>query len=176
MTTNVYDLATGKLTSDSRWSFEEADWIVSIDDTGYDKIIADNELGLLFAGDMETIEIWKAWMRGGRIGPLPVDHVDGISIIAVDMPSGDISFVTDYLLFSVENGKVEASYGGTGAPHAKDCWHVNRCAVKAIESAILEDKFSGGLTMFVDRKLSETNVTNAGSYQSVNTQRKKGEL
>jgi hypothetical protein len=173
MTTNVYDVASGLLTSDSRWSIDEGDWIAFVDDTNYDKIVFDNELGLLFAGDLSKIEIWKDWFLSGRTSPIPLDQVDRMSIIGIDMPTGNIAFHSDYLLVSTINSSIEAWYGGTGAPYAKDCWQLNRCARKAVETAKAEDDFSGGNTVFAERESLETNLANSEKVESVLQQMKE---
>lgn len=160
MTTNVYDVPAGLMTSDSRWSSElDSDWIAYVDDTGYDKIVFDSDLGILFAGDLNRIDIWKQWFLQGRKGSIPKE-VDGISIILVDMISGQVVFETDYLLKSMSDESEVAFYSGTGGPFAKDCWQVNRSAMRAVDSAISADIFSGGIVLHLCRSTLVTNVVN----------------
>jgi hypothetical protein len=173
MTTNVYDVRGGLLTSDSRWSSVDGEWLVFVDDTGFDKIIADQQLSFLFAGNMLNIAAWKSWVSAGRLTPAPTHMLNETSIIIVDNATGAVVFYTDYLLHSEADGVRHAWYGGTGAPHAKDCWEVNKCAKKAVESAILVDRRSGGTVVHLNRQTLETNVTNAESHLSVAVQLKE---
>lgn len=173
MTTNVYDISAALLTSDSRWSYEESGWIVYVDDTAYDKIAFDEDLGLLFAGNLTKIDIWKKWLYDGRLVDPPLDQVDDMSIIGVDMHSGNVIFWSDYLLNSIANNVIEAWYGGTGGPYAKDCWQLNRCAQKAISTAIEKDDFSGGSTVYVRRSNFDTNIRNSVHVSSVLAQMKE---
>jgi len=167
MTTNVYDVAAGLLTSDSRWSADEGEWIVYVDDTGFDKIIADAQLAFLFAGNILNIAEWKGWVKSGRLQPAPLDRLDGTSLIMVEIATGSVVFGTDYLLVSRYDAMPSAWYSGTGAPHAKDCWEVNRCAMTAVASATKVDKYSGGTTSHFNRNSRASNVTNSAAVESV---------
>lgn len=173
MTTNVYDVASGLLTSDSRWSAKDGEWMVYVDDTKFDKIIADAQLALLFAGDLLNIAAWKNWVVAGRAAPAPMDMLNETSIVIVDVATGDVVFNTDYLLWSDIGPARHAWYGGTGAPYAKDCWEVNKCAKKAVESAIMADKYSGGTVLHFNRNTLVSNVMNSESHLSVMAQMKE---
>jgi hypothetical protein len=166
MTTNVYDIGAGYLTTDSRWSIKNGDWVAYVDDTGYDKLVFDEQIAILFAGDLLKIDVWKQWFIEGRTGEYPDLH-DGMSLIIVDMSDGSSQFTADYLLKSIEGDLLKALYAGTGAPHAKDCWQVNKCAKKAINSAIEADIFSGGLVVELLRENAQSNVKNSAKVDKV---------
>jgi len=174
MTTNVYDLTAGLLTSDSRWSCElENDWIAFVDNTGCNKIVFDDELAMLFAGDIDIIELWKCWIANGRKGTHPpVDDSmsgDSISVIIVDISDGGVVFETDYLLKSIAPSfSVEAVYSGTGGTYAKNCWQENRCAKRAVETAMRSDIFSGGDVLHYCRNSLTTNVPTPIQSEDVN--------
>lgn len=172
MTTNVYDLQTGLMTSDSRWSCQEGDWIAYVDDTKFDKIISDDQLGFLFAGNMLKIAAWKGWIAQGRAGLPPDDDGINLSIIGIDMQTGQVVISTDYMLKSIIEEILAACYAGTGGNYAKDCWQVNRCAKRAVSSAMAQDDFSGGQVMFAERCSRQTNVDNTASVLSVIDQMK----
>lgn len=159
MTTNVYDVSAGLLTSDSRWSFEEAGWLVYVDDTDYNKIVWDAALAFLFAGGIGPIEKWKRWVTGGRKVAAPFDDTDEMSVIMVDIKTGEVVFNSDYLLQSGALDSPDAWYGGTGAPYAMDCWQVNKCAKTAVYSAKQRDQYSGGEVMYLQRHTQESNIT-----------------
>jgi hypothetical protein len=173
MTTNVFDVTAGQLTSDGRWSFEKLDWLVFVDDTGYDKMIFDDELGFAFAGNVSKINIWKEWVAGGRKGPEPMGHLDQMQLIIVNMASGVLEFASDYILFSHAGNVLEALYGGSGGPSAKDCWNSNRCARTAIDSAKSNDVYSGGETKFLLRETRQNNLTNNIAVTEINEQCKQ---
>ncbi|WP_348696451.1 hypothetical protein [Duganella fentianensis] len=173
MTTNVFDVTTGQLTSDGRWSIEKMDWLVFVDDTGYDKIIFDDDLAFAFAGNVTKINFWKEWVAGGRVDPVPMDKLDQMQLIIVNMVTGALEFASDYILFSHAGNALEALYGGSGGPSAKDCWNSNRCAITAIESAKSKDVFSGGQTKFLLSKTKQNNLSNNVGVTEINEQCKQ---
>lgn len=174
MTTNVYDKRAGQLASDSRWSRISGEWIIWVDDTGYDKIICDARLGFLFAGELDKIDIWKQWVIAGRKGVKPLDQLrgGGMSVIQIDLADGEIKFQSHKFLSSTFGVAIKALYAGNGAIFAKTCWDVNKCALKAVDSAKIEDKSSGGTVMHYDRKSKSTNIVNTASVTDVQQQLK----
>jgi hypothetical protein len=164
MTTNVYDITAGLLTSDSRWSCElENDWIAYVDNTWCNKIIFDDEVAMLFAGDIDIIELWKCWFANGRKGehPQEIDSFSGdsISAIGIDIKDGSIAFESDYVLKSfASDSSVVAIYSGTGGSYAKDCWQENKCARTAVRTATYADIFSGGDVLHFCRNTKDTNI------------------
>lgn len=173
MTTNVCDVSVGMLTSDSRWSRETGEWIIYVDDTGYDKIVFDAKLAFLFAGDMVNIDAWKQWVVNGRTGPMPLSYLQRMSVIQVDINTGKVIFQSHQFLNSSFGVSVKALYAGTGAPSAKKCWDTNKCAATAVESAKLDDMLSGGTVVYLNRKTKGTNVTNGKSASDVIQQAKE---
>lgn len=168
MTTNVYDYGAGVFASDSRWSKIIGDWIVYIDDTGYDKIVFDDTLAMLFAGDMPPIEKWKQWFLNGRISTPPVAHLKGISICIAEMKTGKFVFDSGH---SLRSG--DSRFAGTGAPHAMNCWDMNKDARKAVETATTLDVCSGGKVVYLERISLGTNVANCESHDRVYEQLKE---
>lgn len=167
MTTNVYASNEGLLSSDSRWSCREGNWIIYVDDTDYDKIVSDDELGILFAGNMDVIDLWKTWFSNRRKLSPPQANTDLISMIIIDMKTGEVVFTPSYLLMSTIENNIVAWYGGSGDVYAKDCWQVNQCAKKAVGTAIEKDLCSGGEVMFTSRIGLNSNVKNSASFQDV---------
>lgn len=176
MTTNVYDVKASLLTSDSRWSVDGGDWIAYVDDTGYDKITFDARLAFLFAGDMAEIDYWKKWVADGRPkNEKPLNHVNRISVLQVDVANGKVVFQRGSFqgaYFGVSKVPL-ATFGGSGAEPAKICWVDNKCAMKAVSSAIAKDYFSGGETMFYNRANHQSNVTNSATVADVKQQAKE---
>lgn len=166
MTTNVYDLGFGLLTTDSRWSLQDGHIIAYVDDTGYDKLVYDNQLAILFAGDLCKIEEWKSWFKAGRIDNPPTDTT-GISMIICNVINGDKVFNSDYLLESHEGNKLVALYGGSGSSYAKDCWEVNKCAATAVNTAMSYDVKSGGKVVFFNRVDFDNNIDNSTDINDI---------
>lgn len=179
MTTNVFDRPKAELTSDSRWSTDNGDLVAFVDDTNYDKIAYTDKAGFVFAGDIGPIESWKQYVAGGmKKGtrpPLakPSDWVPGnrISLIQVTFATGQY-FQSHEMLTSGIAALVRAIYSGTGAPYAKACWDVNRCAQTAIRSAAVKDVRSGGTVKHFNCVTLENNVTNTATVVEVYEQLK----
>jgi hypothetical protein len=180
MTTNVYDKKVGVLSSDSRWSTDNGEWIAYVDNTGYDKIAFNGRVGFLFAGDLPPIDEWKTYVANGmKKDTRPQVNTTGllgtrIQVIQVDMQSGDIVFQSHQFLNVAVGLSIKAIFGGTGASFARECWRQNRCAKKAIVSAAIDDMRSGGEVVHLTRsKTGETNVKNSATARSVNDQLKE---
>lgn len=174
MTTNVYDKIAELLTCDSRWSIQVGDWVAYVDDTGYDKLVFDNRLAFLFAGDLPEVNYWKEWIQAGRKKDAkPMLHVDKMSVIQIDMQNGAIVFRSHNFPNTSFGAAMKAIFAGTGAEHAKKCWDKNKCAMTAVKSASIEDALSGGTVVFLNRKTRERNVNNTVPESGVKLQAKE---
>jgi hypothetical protein len=177
MTTNVLDCVNGVLSTDSRWSSDNGDWLAYVDDTQYDKIAFTGRAGFLFAGDMPPIDEWKQYVAGGmkkNARPVRRAWVPGsrISIIQVELATGRIVFKSHNFPTTSFGASVRALFAGTGALHAKTCWDEKKCAKTAIKSAAEEDMRSGGSVIYLDRKTRENNAANTATAESVREQLK----
>lgn len=173
MTTNVLDCVHGVLSTDSRWSSDNGDWVAYVDDTNYDKLAFTSRVGFLFAGDMPPIEAWKGYvtngMKKGTRPIIPQTWLPGtrIQVIQVELSTGRIVFQSHKFLNTSFGVAIKALFAGTGAPYAKACWDINKCAKTAIGSATLDDLRSGGNVVYLNRVTRENNVTNTATAQSV---------
>lgn len=165
MTTNVTDLKNAILASDSRWSINIPDqFIIYIDDTGFEKIHVINDLSFVFAGNSNTINEWKLWIdtnltpNSQDIDFDSIPAVDGIAISLVDMSSVSVLFHRGQDMVMPD-----AMFAGTGAYHAVLCWAVNLDALKAVNSAKIADRFTGGTTKYVKFKCRTHNLSDASS-------------
>jgi hypothetical protein len=154
MTTNVYDNKAGLLASDSRISSAQDGFVFFVDNCGYEKIVFDEYLAVLFAGDIDLVDPWKVWFLAGREHDEPPVG-DDLSICVVDIENGEI--VSD------RGGNVSspcnmARFAGTGAWHAKRCWTQNEKPLLCVETAYEKDKRSGGKVKFLNRSSQENNV------------------
>jgi hypothetical protein len=140
MTTNTYDSKAKLGASDTRISAQEGDYFFFIDDSGYEKIVYDKNLMVMFAGDLPPIEAWKQWFKGGMAGDHPGTPGE-ISICTVELHDGNIGS---------DRGKSERSacgqarFAGTGAYYANRCWRQHEDALKSIVSASHGDLRTGG--------------------------------
>lgn len=174
MTTNVYDNNAALLTSDSRWSREMGDWVAYVDDTNYDKIVHDNKLAFLFAGELPEINRWKEWILGGRKKDArPILYDTKMSVIQIDVADGKIVFKSHLFKNTSFGAATKALFAGTGAEPAKECWDVNKCAKTAIVSAAKKDYLSGGYVVFFNRKSRQGNVTNTATASGLQDQLKE---
>lgn len=159
MTTNVFDISAGILASDSRWSGGDENYLFYVDNVEYDKMVFDSRLAILFAGNLEYIELWKKWFRGGRYAPAPGVHKD-FSMCIIDMATGQLRKDHGIKIMSPCNG---ARFAGTGSPHALNCWTQNQSAQKSVETACDYDLMSGGKVCHLNIATQENNVSNAAS-------------
>jgi hypothetical protein len=163
MTTNVYDFRAGLLASDSRWSGRVDDYLFFVDDVRYEKIVFDSMLALLFAGNLDIIEIWKAWFRGGRYGHPP--HVNqNLSMCIIDLQTGLARKDHGIKLLSP---CTYARFAGTGSPHALQCWTTNQNAIQSVETACGLDMMSGGKVAYLDRQSRSNNLENVSPVEHV---------
>lgn len=163
MTTNVYDTPAGILASDSRWSGGNASYLFYVDDIGYEKIVFDSKMAILFAGNIEIIDAWKSWFSGGRNEPIP-DVNEQLSLCVIDLQSGDVKL--DHGTKLTSQCKT-ARFAGTGSPHALQCWATHKDPIKSVETACSLDMKSGGKVNFFNRITKDNNVTNYATVQDV---------
>lgn len=150
MTTNVFCKKNNVLASDSRWSFKlrengQVFAVAYVDDTGYDKIVYDEDTGYIFAGPGDVIERWRQWAMSPNQPVLKRPAVaDDFAICMTDLETGEIL---------MEHGQkvsdADCRTAGTGAKPAYDCWTVNKDARRAVQSATKHDHLSGGTVKFL---------------------------
>lgn len=172
MTTNVYDIQSRIIASDSRWSYRLLDGFKSViavvyaDDTGFDKIEVHQEYCAIFAGNSKLIDDWKNWIRctAKHVVKRPI-VIDDFAMCLIDKRTGAVKF---------EHGQKisdEKSYrfAGTGAYPAYKCWNNNKDALRAVESAKIDDHYSGGEVKFLTLEDDKHNVNHSGVFESINS-------
>lgn len=172
MTTNIVDLESGLLTSDSRWSIQPTglNFLIFIDDTNFDKIAIGHHqnLAFIFAGNGMLIELWKNAVSTGTpaIGTLPFS-LNGQSIAIGIIKLGD----APEMIFSKNHdiAKGPASFAGSGSRHACECWLVNKCAKKAVGSASKLDFYTGGEIKYLELSTRNNNLSNTASMSDVHS-------
>lgn len=156
MTTNAYDGHARVLASDSRWSKEVGDAFCFVDDTGFDKIGCNfhQTLAIMFAGDSDVIEAFKTWLSHPLSSMSGMPDPERINMCLVDIKTGEV--VDEYKqLITMQ----DLRFTGTGAIHAFLCWAKNKCAIRAVQTAIQMDKSSGGDVKYFKLQQNERNFS-----------------
>jgi hypothetical protein len=166
MTTNIFDGNTSVMATDSRWSIEYGQWLLYLDDTGYEKIERLNGRALMFAGRGLRIQEYKTWIRSQPADFSSMPEVKGMCVCMVDEATGTIIFQ--------KHQEIEANgvlCAGSGARAAYSCWLLNKCARQAVESAKAKDPCSGGEVKYINFAKSETNIADVypHSQLTINT-------
>jgi len=165
VTTNVFDMDSRQVATDSRWSIDCQKFILFIDDTGFDKICLAKRHAFMFAGNGPLIQQWKDWLQANPLGASNMPDVQGIAICIINMPTAEIKF---------EHGQdivlTNARFTGTGSKYAHNCWSVHADAKKAVMSATKSDYFSGGTIAFVELATGSTNLANSATYEDLRGQ------
>lgn len=164
MTTNAIDRVNAVVASDSRWSKEIGPNLLAfVDNTGFDKLANRASASMLFAGDGVLIQQWKRWFRAEKLDYMllpPVHRNEGgravnLSISIVEKPSCKVLFDWGGWLLHGD----QASFSGSGAAFARDCYGVNGCGKTAIGTACLHDPATGGETKFVELSTGAHNLS-----------------
>ena len=161
MTTNVLDRRNSKVTSDSRWSVVGDGVLYFVDDTGFDKI-EDRPFGVMVcAGNAALIEHWRTWFINGDYSVTPPTEItfpngrfDAIYVTIVTKPVFTIAFSSGLYHTYQE----DANFCGSGAEFAKDCYSVNGCAHRCIETAKAGDPQTGGEVLYYDFNTAQSNL------------------
>lgn len=133
------------MATDSRWSIRSGNYVVYLDDTGFDKIEVRKGAAFMFAGNGGRIQQWKSWLRTDPQDDSNQPPEDGICIC--------IANTTTKLMksFGKENVVINGGYfAGTGTIYAIPCWQQNNDPRRSVETAKLSDIYSGGEVKFFD--------------------------
>lgn len=155
MTTNAIDRLNRLVASDSRWSMLlDGNRIAYVDDTGFDKLANRQFHTMAFAGDGVLIEQWKSWFLAEELdfdNLPPFQRLEGNALVTlyfslVQKPECIVVFNSGWWIHHGEH----ASFAGSGAPHAYDCYVLNGCGKRSVESAALSDPATGGEIKYVE--------------------------
>jgi hypothetical protein len=155
MTTNAIDRVNKLVASDSRWSMPlDGNRIAYVDDTGFDKLANRQFHTMAFAGDGILIEQWKHWFSAETLdfdNLPPFQRLEGNTLVTlyfslVQKPDCTVIFNSGWWIHHGEH----ASFAGSGATHAYDCFVLNGCGKRAIVSASANDPATGGEIKFVE--------------------------
>lgn len=153
MTTNVYDQNLGVMATDSRWSVRQGNYVIYLDDTGFDKIEVRHQAAFMFAGNGKRIQEWKMWLRTDPPDDSGQPSEEGVSICIADTSTKIMQS------FGKENVIYKGGYfSGTGTLFAFACWSVNSDPKRSVETAKKFDLFSGGEVKFFDFSTKSHNL------------------
>lgn len=161
MTTNAIDLHSLMIASDSRWSTYHGDYFCFVDDTGFDKIAARGFGAIICAGDAWLIEAWRKWFFADDLLPVypETERTDGSY-----QGSIDITFI------AAKSGKIVLNRGnyiqgdgsmfaGSGAHAAFNCFALNGCVMRCVNTANSVDLHTGGSTVFWNISTGDHNLS-----------------
>ncbi len=159
MTTNIYDACARKLASDSRWSINRPNFVIFVDDTGFDKIFTKNNFAMMFAGNGMLIQIWKNWLSVDNpdLSRIPSVQMGTEAVVLCMVNMNDASILFEY---GQQICLKDVRFAGSGSEHAHACWSQNRDPCLAIESAKKVDLLTGGEVKFFDFMNSKDNLQN----------------
>lgn len=171
MTTNVFDQDKNHLATDSRWTFSVKgktgialpDIVGFVDDTGFDKIVFDATTAFMFAGDGELISQWRERILKENllVGRRP-GVARNFAICMVRRSDGYIVMEHGQKIFG---GPFR--FAGTGAEPAYECWKSNGDPQRAVRSAQMIDRASGGDVKFFDGVKGDHNIDFSAPFESV---------
>jgi hypothetical protein len=158
MTTNALCI-TDHAATDSRWTLENKNGILYVDNTGFEKIILLGKVAFIFAGSAKLISFLKDFLNNLHRGQEPEnadlqsvkrdEFFENVAFASINFTKGEFS--TSNHRFSV-CGK-DYYFVGTGGIIAKSCWDINKDILRSVETAKNTDDYSGGNTIFVKHDL-----------------------
>lgn len=172
MTTNVIDLISGVVASDSRWSISGKDFLIYLDNSGFEKIFPLKGSVCIFSGNGKLIDLWEKWLSTkpkNRTGhpPTSIDTPNGVQSVTLNL----ILRTTSKLRFTrgqTENLNKEAFFAGTGTFSAMSSWIQDKDARNAVTHAIGSDMFSGGEVKYFTLKCGSNNLRQSVSFEEMN--------
>jgi hypothetical protein len=164
VTTNAIDRRDLIVASDSRWSVQYDDeHLAYIDDADFDKIAFRPGGCLICAGDAYLIQLWRNWYLSGQLVPAsqpPLNRVEnGVLrhiVFHIVLSTGDIF---DLGLDSAIDYLDRARFAGSGKQFALNCFAVNECVKKSVQSAAEDDPCTGGNVKFVELSTGVNNLS-----------------
>ncbi len=112
----------------------------------------------MFAGNALVIEAWKhpikQWSYTHTAPDWNTLETTGMALSVVQESTGSVLYEVNH---EIRLGDM-VSFAGTGSYGAAECWQLNQCAKKAVESAKLTDPHTGGTVRFHNVRTGDTNV------------------
>lgn len=153
MTTNVVDNVSRILASDSRWSQRWGNYILYVDDVGFDKIEIMDSSAFVFAGKGSQIQNWKNWIRSDPKNLDKRPSVEDISICIIDRQNKSVAFHKGQNI-----AREDGLFAGSGSQFAYPCWLMNRNAVRSVNTAARFDPATGGEVKYFNLETGDHNL------------------
>lgn len=168
MTTTVYDKASGIVACDSRWSIPGGFGVLYVDEAPFQKIEVHKKNVFVFAGRAIVIDQWKKFLRAAEKGlQTPVPTLDGIAMLIAESETGNLVDSHQQDIFLPDQVAPHTVFAGTGSTHAARCWTANKCAMRAVESAMSYDINSGGTVRFMELFTGNDNLIDCQGIESL---------
>ncbi|EPM5567322.1 hypothetical protein PZS07_22220 [Providencia thailandensis] len=180
MTTTVYDCDNKLAACDTRWSANlnigGDDYIIHVDDTGFNKIVSRKGGIIICAGDGKTIEKIKKWWSEDILvaDDMPDLEEAGKFSVGLLMIASNGVIVHDsglkQVLYDYEKDHKHAIFLGSGAKSAANFFIKCGCAKSSVKGAESLDPWSGGEVKFIDLNTLENNLDDENlNYNSILT-------
>jgi len=164
MTTNVLDRRNARIASDSRWSVDSVNFVYFVDDTGFDKIAERSSAVMICAGNSGLIDQWKTWFcspNPSYVAP-PSQLIDLMGTVVAEIAVTILTkpgFQVEFSRGSYEHFEDHAYFCGTGGVPARDCYSVNGCSFKCVETAKNHDPCTGGEVKYYELHSFNNNLS-----------------
>lgn len=168
MTTTVYDKAKSLVACDSRWSVPSDFGVLYVDEAPFQKIEVYKNHAFVFAGMAPVIDQWKKHLRAsasGLVTPQPGLH--GIALLVAELGSGNLVEAYQQDIVLPDRINPATVFAGTGSTHAARCWITNRCAKRAVVSAMSHDVGSGGEVRYLELLTRHSNLIQCEGIESL---------
>lgn len=178
MTTTAYDCDKNVVSSDTRWSADlnlmDGNYILFVDDTGFNKIACRLGGAIFCAGDGLIIEQLKTWWMAEPFDPeaLPNLKHNGKYKVSVVVASSDGDIIFDaghkQFLMDPETKHIHALFTGSGSGFAGNTFQQCGCVKSAVTVAKVFDPYSGGDVKYCNISTGESNLQDETmSYNSI---------
>nr|WP_306803458.1 hypothetical protein [Providencia sp. PROV266] len=186
MTTSVYDCDNAIAASDTRWSatikLPDGEYIIHVDDTGFNKIVARKGGIIVCAGDGKTIEKLKKWWSSDVLIPdnMPNLEESGKFSVGMLMISSNGEIVHDSgmkrIILNPQTRHIHAIFLGSGGKAASDVFFGCGCAKSSVEWAKNVDPWSGGEVKYIELNSWDNNLQdeNLDYYSIIESMKKRG--
>ena len=168
MTTTVYNRDSGVVACDSRWSILGEFGVLYVDEAPFIKIERAGTAAFVFAGKAPVIHAWKLFLRSMERGePAEQPTLEGIALLVARMGCGSLLDAHRQDIFLPNEEEADTVFAGTGSSHAARCWLSNKCAKRAVESAMQYDGNSGGPVRYVELLSGKHNLIACQGIESL---------
>ncbi|EGR6730032.1 hypothetical protein OYQ83_002154 [Salmonella enterica] len=123
-----------------------------VDNTGFGKLLQNENFIIVLAGNGVLIERWKNWFKSDISKPFPdVETGDAfLQVAIINKDRNELIFSSGVHLPISEHRELKALFSGSGRKYAARRWRERRCAKESVSAAIAADCYTGGEVRFID--------------------------